>query len=64
MQEKIGSKCGYGEDRQRQNKVKVMLRALGNAGVLPYEGFPDMCYLVSKLVTWELNFKLIEKVDK
>ncbi|XP_063594731.1 uncharacterized protein LOC134771671 [Penaeus indicus] len=44
-QEKIGSKCGYGEDRQRQNKVKVVLRALGNAGLLPYEGFPDMCYL-------------------
>nr|XP_027218142.1 uncharacterized protein LOC113810707 [Penaeus vannamei] len=59
VQEKIGSKCGYGEDRQRQNKVKVMLRALGNAGVLPYEGFPDMCYL-NKMHNSELRVAALQ----
>ncbi|XP_042889118.1 uncharacterized protein LOC122264331 isoform X2 [Penaeus japonicus] len=59
VQEKIGNKCGYGEDRHRQDKVKIMLRALGNAGLLPYDGFPEMCYM-NKMHNRELRVAALQ----
>lgn len=46
VEEKVGDTCGYGETRDRQREVMVVLRALGNAGLLPFEAFPEKCYLV------------------
>nr|XP_027214984.1 uncharacterized protein LOC113807877 [Penaeus vannamei] len=45
VEEKVGDTCGYGETRDRQREVMVVLRALGNAGLLPFEAFPEKCYL-------------------
>lgn len=43
----VGDSCGWGESRDRQSEVERVLRALGNAGVLPSPHLPQSCFLVS-----------------
>ena len=43
----VGKECGWGETSEQQHRVKFALRALGNAGVVPQDNFPEKCYKVS-----------------
>ncbi|KAK8729258.1 hypothetical protein OTU49_008718 [Cherax quadricarinatus] len=49
VQEEVGDLCGLGETKEQQQQVQLMLRALGNAGVLPYHQFPEKCYMNQNL---------------
>ncbi|KAK3864352.1 hypothetical protein Pcinc_029948, partial [Petrolisthes cinctipes] len=41
----VGESCGWGENRGRQSEVLRVLRALGNAGVLPSSHLPQNCFM-------------------
>lgn len=47
VDQQVGVSCGHGKTRQQLGHVKLVLRALSNAGVLPSDNFPERCYLVS-----------------
>ncbi|XP_042216922.1 uncharacterized protein LOC121862668 [Homarus americanus] len=46
----VGDSCGVGRSRGHQDNIKLALRALGNAGVLPYDNFPEKCYMDKSVV--------------
>lgn len=47
MDQEVGEMCGLGKTKQEQEHIKMILRAMGNAGVLPSRDFPEKCYMVS-----------------
>ncbi|MPC41967.1 Apolipophorin [Portunus trituberculatus] len=44
VKEEVGEGCGWNQTSQQQHRVKFALRALGNAGVVPQDNFPEKCY--------------------
>ncbi|XP_050735467.1 uncharacterized protein LOC127007963, partial [Eriocheir sinensis] len=45
VDEEVGESCGFGKTKQQQEQIKLTLRALGNAGVMPSKDFPERCYM-------------------
>ncbi|MPC16708.1 Apolipophorin [Portunus trituberculatus] len=45
VDQQVGVSCGHGKTRQQQEHIKLVMRALGNAGVFPSKDFPERCYL-------------------
>lgn len=46
VRQEVGKDCGWGQDTQHQQRAKFALQALGNAGVIPKDSFPQRCYKV------------------
>ncbi|XP_069196040.1 uncharacterized protein [Procambarus clarkii] len=44
VEEQVGDTCGLGASQRQGEHIKLLLRALGNAGVLPHGHFPETCY--------------------
>ncbi|XP_071541836.1 uncharacterized protein [Panulirus ornatus] len=59
VKREMGSSCGYGETRERQHYIKLVLRALGNAGVLPEPHFSEKCY-TNKILIPELRVAALQ----
>ncbi|XP_050735458.1 uncharacterized protein LOC127007955 [Eriocheir sinensis] len=63
IRQEVGEGCEWGQDKQQQQRVKFALQALGNAGVVPKDNFPQRCYK-NKLLPTELRVAALQTLRR
>ncbi|XP_045119855.1 uncharacterized protein LOC123509550 isoform X2 [Portunus trituberculatus] len=63
VKEEVGEGCGWNQTSQQQHRVKFALRALGNAGVVPQDNFPEKCYK-NKMLPTELRVAALQTLRR